>query len=90
MNNIWFLKALEIKFSILFDLAFSSNIILYNVFLLLLKLDLYFLIPAGIPYPQILNPTAELAMHMGTKTNEVNAKIERQALAAEAKISNLK
>ena len=52
-------------------------------FLLFLIINLDFLIPAFIV--QIFNPTAELAVIIGTPTNKTNAEIETQPLTAETK-----
>ena len=53
---------------------------LYNYFIIII-----FLIPAVIA--QIVSPTAELVIAIGTQTNEANAEIETQPLTVEAKIS---
>ena len=76
-NSSW--SAYEsIKTSRVFKLVFANNTIP-----LFLIIYLYFLIPAVIAH--IFNPTAELAILIGTPTNEANADIDTQPLTAETK-----
>ena len=75
MNNIESIKALEIRNSVISNLAFPNDSIL-SCFFFFLIIDLYFLIPAMIA--QIFNLTAELVMSTGKATNDVNAEIETQ------------
>ena len=83
MINTESIKALEMKASIVFKLAFANNTILLCFFLLFLIIDLYFLITAVIA--QTFNSTAELAILLVTPTNEVNAELETEPLTAETK-----
>ena len=78
-------KYLEIKTSIVFNLAFPSNTISSGLFFFFFIIDLYFLIPVVIA--QIFNPTVELVKPTGTQTNEANKEIETQPVIAEARIS---
>ena len=58
MNNIESIRGLEINISILFNLDFVNDTILFRFFFFFLIIDLYFLIPTVIA--QIFNPITEL------------------------------
>ena len=79
------MKALEIKTSILFNLAFAKNTILSSFFLLFVIIDFYFLIPAVIA--QIFNRTLEFAIPTGIPPKEEKAETETHPVTIEAKIS---
>ena len=84
MTNIYIsIKALDIRTSIVPNLAFPSNTILSCFFLFFLIIYSKLLIPAVIA--QISNPTAEIEIPIGTSCNEANAEIETQPLTAETK-----
>ena len=68
----------------IFNFDFASNTILSWLFLFLLIIDLYFLIPAVIG--QIFNPIAELVIPIGTATKETKAEIEIHPGIVEPKI----
>ena len=78
------IKALEIKTSILFNLAFAKNTILSCFFFFFLIIDLCFLIAEVIA--QILNPIAELAIPIGIPTKEAKSEIEIHPVIVEPKI----
>ena len=88
-NSPWLIyesiKNLEIKTSIIFNLAVPSNTILSCFLFFFFIIDLYFLIPKVIA--QIFNGTAELVMQTETQINEGNEEIETQTVIFEAKIS---
>lgn len=65
------IKALDNKTSIVFDLVFASNTILWSFFLFFLITDKYFLIFEVIP--QIFNSAAQIVLPIGMPTK---AKIE--------------
>ena len=56
------------------------------IFLFLLIIDLYFLIPAA--FAQIFNPIAELVIPINIPSNEAKAEIEIHPAIVEAKIKN--
>ena len=70
------IKDLEIRKSIVANLAFTSNTILSCFFFFFVIIDLYYLIPEVIE--QIFNPIVELVIPIEIETNEVNAEIETQ------------
>ena len=70
------IKDLEIRKSIVSNLAFTSNTILSCFFFFFVIIDLYYLIPEVIE--QIFNPIVELVIPIEIETNEVNAEIETQ------------
>ena len=70
------IKDLEIRKSIVSNLAFTSNTILSCFFFFFVIIDLYYLIPEVIE--QIFNPIEELVIPIEIETNEVNAEIETQ------------
>ena len=73
MVNIWSIKAVEIKTLIVFNLVFANNILsCFSVFFMII--DLYFLIHAMIS--QVFISTTELAIPIGTPTNEANAETD--------------
>ena len=78
------IKALEIKTSILLNLAFANSTILSCFFFFFLIIDLYYLIPAVIA--QILNPIAELVIPIGIPSKEAKAEIKIHPVTAKAKI----
>ena len=71
------LKALEIKISMLFNLSFPNKTILswffFSFFLIDFLNDFYFLIPTVIA--QICNPTAELIISIDTPSKEAKAPV---------------
>ena len=77
------LKALEIRNSIVLNLAFPNNTILSSFFFFFLIIDLNFLIPAVTA--QIFIPITELVTW--TQTNEENAEDEAQSVTVEANIT---
>ena len=70
------IKDLEIRKSIVSNLAFTSNTILSCFFFFFVIIGLYYLIPEVIE--QIFNPIVELVIPIEIETNEVNAEIETQ------------
>ena len=87
-NSSWvvteWIKAKEIKTSVLFNLVFAKNTMLSCFFFFFLISDLYFLIPAAIA--QIFNPIAELVIPTGIPSKEAKAEIEIHPVMVEAKI----
>ena len=77
------MKASEIKTSMLFNLDFANNTILYFFFLFLI-IDLYFIVPA--PIAQLFNPIAELVIPIGAPNKEEKAEIAMHPETVEAKI----
>ena len=77
------MKASEIKTSLLFNLDFANNTILYFFFLFLI-IDLYFIVPA--PIAQLFNPIAELVIPIGATNKEEKAEIAMHPETVEAKI----
>ena len=75
------IKELEIKTSMLFDIAFANNIILSCFFFFFLIIDLYFFNPATIA--QIFITTAELVMPTRISTKEAKTEIETHAITVE-------
>ena len=70
------LKALEIKISMLFNLSFPNKTILswfFSFFLIYFRNDFYFLIPTVIV--QICNPTAEPIISIDTPSKEPKASV---------------
>ena len=69
-NSSWLItesiKVLEIRASMLFNFAFTNDIIFLCLFFFCLIIDLYFLIAAVIT--QIFNPTSELVIPIGIPT----------------------
>ena len=78
-------KALEIRYSIVFNLSFPNNTIFLCFFYLFFIIDLHFL--SAIVIAQNFNPTAETVIPTGTQTNEANAETGRQLVTFEATIS---
>ena len=82
-NSLWLIyestKAIEIRTSIVYNLAFPSSTILSCFFFLII--GLYILIPAVIEH--IFSPTPKLVIATGTESNKVNAEIETQAVITE-------
>ena len=81
------IETLEIKTSVLFNLAFACNTVLSCFFFFFLIIDLHFLIPAVIA--KIFIATAELAIPTGTLTKEANSEIETQPLTAKTNQENV-
>ena len=70
------LKALEIKISMLFNLSFPNKLFyhdFFSFFLIYFLNDFYFLIPTVIA--QICNPTAELIISIDTPSKEAKAPV---------------
>ena len=82
-NSLWLIyestKAIEIRTSIVSNLAFPSSTILSCFFFLIT--GLYTLIPAVIEH--IFSPTPKFVIAAGTESNKVNAEIETQAVIVE-------
>ena len=78
------MKALEIKTSVVFYLAFTRNSISSCSFLFFLMIDLYFLIPAVIG--QIFIVAGEFAISTRIPTKEAKIKFEIHPVTVEAKI----
>ena len=78
------IKALEIKTSMLFILNYANNSIFSYLFLFILIIDFYFLIPAFIA--QIFNPTAELIIPLQISSKEAKAEIEIYPVTVDVKI----
>ena len=74
------IEALEIKTSVLFNLAFANNTILSCFFFCFLIIDIYFLISAATE--QTFDPIAELVIPIGKE----RAEIEIQPAIEEVKI----
>ena len=71
------IKALEIKTSMLFNLAFAINTILSCFVFFFLIIDFYLLIAAAV---------AEIVIHIGIPSKEAKTKIEIDPVIAETKI----
>ena len=67
-----------------FNLSFADNAILSCLFLFFLIIELNLLLPTFMA--QNFNHTPELAIPVGTPTNETNSKIETQSEIVESKI----
>ena len=65
-------KSLEIKASMLFNLAFAKNTYLSCFFFFFLIIDLYFLIT--VVMAKIFNPVAELVIPIGILSKDAKAK----------------
>ena len=68
------IKALIVKTSILFNLAFASNTLLSCFFFYFLFIDLYFIIHALCAH--IFNPIAELVNPIGLPSKEAKVEIK--------------
>ena len=87
-NSSWlileFIKDLEIKTSLVFNLAFTSKTILSCFFFFFLITDLYLLVTVIM---QIFIVTVELPIHTGIPTKEAKAEMETHPVTVKAKIS---
>ena len=77
------IKALEIKMPILFNLDFANNTILSWFFYFFLPINLYFSIPAVIT--QIFKPIGELIIPIGTPTKEAKAEMDTHPVTGKTK-----
>ena len=84
MINVWVIRALETKNSIIYSLAFANNTILLRFFFFFFFDWLEFFIHAVNAH--IFIPTAEIAIPTRTVNNKANAEIEANPLTAETKI----
>ena len=77
-------KALEIKASMVFHVAFVKKTILSCLFFFLFIINLNFLVPTFIT--QIFDPTAEFAMPIGILSKEAKVEIKTHSVIADTKI----
>ena len=73
MTNMWIIKALEIKASLLFNLRILYGLILFNSCLLSYWTNVY--------------PTAEYVIPIGRPTREAKAEIETHPVTVETEIN---